>query len=332
MKVSPLAQGTGVPAASNTSEGKSPSPSRLERAKALAGGHSIESLPDRAPVDPQVQAAQSAIKKIQMKTQRSIYRDNPEAVSDIPDTVEQTDAAPATAKPIDPQIAAKAQLDRAVQRAVQAKETEIASLKQQLGIPSSKDYVPISELKANPLSVLKEQGITYDQLTDSILSSPENQNPELYQLKAELKALKEGLDNQSKTLADRDEAAHKQVLSQLDHDAEALIKDNDEYELVRETGSKKDVVRLIEQTFYKTGEVLDVEEALKLVENELLEHNLKIARTKKVMSKLVPSQQAIQQNNTNNGRTMRTLTNKDGASVPSSARERAIAAFYGRNK
>lgn len=334
MKVSPLAQGTGVPAASNTTEGKSASPDRLTRAKALAGGKEIT----QASTDPQVQPAQNDIKKIKMKTQRSVYRDNQNAPeSNIQDVVEEIKEPLADAKPIDPEIAAKTKLNRAVQQAVQAKETEIAQLKQQLNGPNPKEYVRISDLTSNPLGVLKEQGVAYNslynQLTETILSSPENQNPEISQLKAELKALKEGFENQNKTQTDRDAQAYKQVLTQLERDTKLLIKGNDDYELVRERGFEKEVVRLVEQTFNKTGEVLDIEDALKLVEDELLEESLKVARIKKVQSRLVPAQQQPQQQNNNpNVRTMRTLTNRDGASVPSSARERAIAAFYGRKQ
>ena len=55
------------------------------------------------------------------------------------------------------------------------------------------DMVPLARLKSDPLNVLQEHGVTYDQLTEAILSN-QNVNPEIYKLREEIKALKEGVE------------------------------------------------------------------------------------------------------------------------------------------
>jgi hypothetical protein len=336
MNIKPMAQGSGVPAASDAG-GRSASPTRMEAAKAVAEGR--QPAPDR-----QVERAQNDLKRIKMHTQRSVWRDgNPNEVdalddnaptpSDINDTVETTVAVPEETRPLSPQFAALAKAKRELQvkeSSLLAREKALAD--QGLGKPTQEAL--IAKLKADPLSVLQEHGVTYDQLTEAILSNQSERNPTVLKLEEEIKAIKAGLEGRDKSQVDRDNAQKQQVLTQMANDADKIIAQGDEYEMVRETGSRPDVIRLIEETFDKTGEVLDVEEALQLVENELIEESLKIARIKKIQGRLTPAPQAETQTKpiNPNVRIMRTLTNRDGASVPSSAKERAIAAFHGRNK
>ena len=326
MKVVPVGSPSSIPTTSESAPGSSPD--RIARATAVASGkapETVKATPERAP------SVSNGVQSIKMKTQATVHRDLPfeTAQSNISDNNEQANPDAEETKPISPQIAAIAKK----QRALAEKEREIEARERALAQdPNTKtDQELRSRLKSNPLSVLQEEGVTYDQLTEAILSQQNEQSPAVQKLQAELEALRQGLENQNKLQAERDEAAKAQVLSQMERDAAKMIANNDEFEMVRETNSLKDVIRLIDQTFTKTGEVLDVDEALKLVEDQLLEDSLKVAKYKKVQSRLVPTETQQQtKQNTNPVRTMRTLTSRDGASRPSSARERAIAAFYGR--
>jgi len=131
----------------------------------------------------------------------------------------------------------------------------------------------------------------------------------------------------TKTLTDRDVQAEQQVLSQMKKEAQGLIQSGDDYEMVRETGSLPHVIDLIYRTYKKTGEVLDVRAALNLVETDLITETLKVANLKKVRSKIAPDPVPVQP--TSEGKQMRTLTNRDGASIPLDRRSRAIAAMRG---
>jgi hypothetical protein len=171
-----------------------------------------------------------------------------------------------------------------------------------------------------------EAGITYDQLAEAVLAQQSGPSSEIRALKDEIKALKEGVDQK---FTERTTQEEKQVLAEMQREASQLVAQGDDFELVRETRSVPDVMRLIEQTYRKTGEVLDVQEALSLVEQELVNESLKVARLKKVQSQLAPAEPAQPQAQQ---RTMRTLTNRDTANVPMTPKQRALAAFRGTLK
>ena len=111
----------------------------------------------------------------------------------------------------------------------------------------------------------------------------------------------------------------------MGREAESLAKQGDTFELVRETGSVKDVMRLIHETYKQTGEVLDVNEAMQLVEDELFKDMSKIANTNKIKSALIPPQAQLAPKQTG----IRTLTNRDSAPMTLGRRERAIMAMQG---
>jgi len=223
-------------------------------------------------------------------------------------------------QPLSPQLAHLAKQ----RRALQAKERELKDREEAFLTKSQgRDQVDLARLKSEPLRVLQDAGVTYEQLTEAILAN--QGNGEINALKAEINALKEGVD---KKFIDRETQAEQQVLSEMRRDAENIIKQGDDFELVRETGSVPDVMRLIEMTYRESGEVLDVSEALKLVEDELFARNQKIAGLKKMQGLYKPAEPVAQPRQQG----MRTLTNKDTASVPLTAKARALAAFYGTLK
>jgi len=274
-------------------------------------------------------AAVSAVRAMQMKTNATPGRaEYPPADPNLPIPVNSDDpskeADEEITQPLSPQLAAIAKQ----RRALQVKEREIADREKALEgrTPTQGDAVDIARLKSDPLRVLEEAGVTYEQLTDAILSNQGQGSSEIRELKAQLKALEEGVD---KKLTDRDAHAEKQVLAEMQREAGQLIAEGDDYEMVRETKSLPEVMTLIEKTYRETGEVLQVAEALRLVEEELVNESLKIARINKVQSRLAPPPVLEP---TQRHRQMRTLTNRDTATVPMSAKARAIAAFHGTLK
>jgi hypothetical protein len=233
-------------------------------------------------------------------------------------------AASAVTQPLSPQLALLAKQRRALQRDREALNRERARLSQ-----SQTPMIDVARLKSEPLQVLLDNGVTYDQLTQAILSNQES--PDINALKSELKALKEGID---KRFVDNEAQAEKQVLMQMRMDAQKLVENSSEYELVKETHSVPLVMQLIERTYRASGEVLDVPDALKLVEDELFKDAQKIAKLKKMQSVLspIPAQHIPSMQSQLRTSGMRTLTNRDTASVPMSPRARALAAFYGQLK
>jgi hypothetical protein len=223
-------------------------------------------------------------------------------------------------QPLSPQLAAV----RKAQRALQVKERALADREKAIADRESQGGGGIdpARLKAQPLRTLLEAGVTYEQLTEAVLAS--QGNAEVEGLQAQLKALEEGFD---KKLTDRDQQARQNVIAEMKREATALAAQGDDFELVRETRSIPSVITLIEKTYDETGEVLDVREAMRLVEDELVKDSLRLAGLKKVQSRFQPQPAPVpppqQQRQT------RTLTNRDNAQPPMSAKQRALAAFNG---
>ncbi len=241
----------------------------------------------------------------------------------IPDTSEHATAVDEVTQPLSPQLAAIAKQ----RRALQVKERELADREKALltQSPVPGGGVDLARLKSEPLSVLLEAGVTYEQLTQAILANQDGDSSQV--VEARIRALEESFD---KKLADRDQQSEKQVLAEMQREATSLAAEGDDFEMVRETRSIPDVMKLIERTYKETGEVLDVKEALQLVETELVNESLKIARLKKVQSQIAPPPAPPPPPNQH--RQMRTLTNRDTASVPMTAKQRALAAFNGTLK
>lgn len=233
-------------------------------------------------------------------------------------------AASEATQPLSPQYAALAKQ----RRALQVKEREIADREKALETKSSTqgDVVTLAQLTSDPVGVLLNSGVTFEKLTDAVMKYNSGVSPELESLKAEIKALKEGVDQK---WTERDTQAEEQVLAEMVKDATKLAAQGDDYELVRETHSIPLVRDLIKRTYKETGEVLDVRDALKFVEDELINDSLKIARIQKVQKQMAPPPAPVppQQH-----RQMRTLTNRDTATPPLSAKQRAMAAFNGTLK
>lgn len=234
-------------------------------------------------------------------------------------------AASEEAQPLSPQFAALAKQ----RRALQVKERELARKEQEIAERTAQGAGGISkeQLLADPLGVLLGAGVTYEQLTDAVTNRG-GMSDEMLALKRQIAEIEGKF---TKTLSERDAQAEQQALAQMSKEAQALISDGDQYELVRETGSLPQVMQLIERVYRENGEVLDVAEACQLVEDELYQDSLKLANLKKVQSALKPTQ-PVAQPAPQNTRQVRTLTNRDNATVPMSARERAIAAFHGTLK
>lgn len=335
MKISPIV-GSGVPAGQSSGAEGTISPSRLERAKAIAAGAEVG---ERAEASGDSQVDRINTRKIKMKTNLSTNRQDvmPDASAQpiVEQTLDKSDPnEPAVVaeetKPLSPQFAALMKAKRALQIEKAEFEKEKASRSQ--SSQSNEDLV--AKLKANPLNVMLENGVTYDQLTEAIIAQQSGNTPEVTSLKAELSALKEYVGNE---FSQRDQVAEQQVLSQIEKDIIQTVKENPtEYEAIREAKAEKQVKELIHRTFKKTGEILDTQQAIDLVENQLIDEALPFAKLSKVQKRLTPAEAAqveVQLPTPKPGtRIMRTLTNRDTASPMMDKRARAIAAMQGTLK
>lgn len=227
-------------------------------------------------------------------------------------------------QPLSPQFAALAKQRRALQQEKQDFEKMKAEFEAQ---KSTSGGIEAERLKSDPIGVLFEQGHTFDTLADAINAYTSGGKSEVNELKAKIKALEEGVD---KKLSDRDVKAEEQALDQMIVEAKNLASQGDEFELIKHEDAFPQVRQLIHDTYRKDGTVLDVREAMTKIETWLYNDTLKKANLNKVKSQLVPSTpqpEPVQQQ-----RQMRTLTNRDSATVPMDRRARALAAARGTLK
>lgn len=334
MKVSPLSQGSGVQGADfgAASTGRS-SPDRISAAKAIAAGESpIQVSQSDRNVDTQAERIQN-IRKIKMRTNFSTDRmgNLPEDLSVEPqvptvdqsatlDTSVQLDAeGNEVTKPLSPQFAALAKQ----RRALQVKEREIADREKALNerLATDGDRFTIEQIQADPLGIYAKAGVGYEHLTERLLNGEDNSKTAA--LEAKIAALEKGIDTK---LSDRDTQAEQQALTEMRKEANALVINGDTYKYTRAMGKTKEAIDLIHKTWKQSGEVMDVSEALSLIEAECKNDYEELSKV------LTPQEQMREQQQSPQNRQMRTLTNRDGASPLLDRRARAMAAFHGNKQ
>lgn len=230
------------------------------------------------------------------------------------------------------------------EQALKAKEAELARKEAELAEKFKLDqtqYISKQRLKENPLDVLAEAELSYDELTNQVLNAqPKNPRYEAYiqKLEAKIAQLEEKTNKVEKTYETQQQEAYQAALKQIEKDATKLINSSPDYELIRNSGEIKEVVKLIEQTYKVDGELLSVQEAADLIEKELEERTIKFfEKTEKLKKRWAPKapasaevkpvqEQTPQKEQT---QTMKTLTNTNSSTRQLSARERAILAMKG---
>ena len=244
----------------------------------------------------------------------------------IPDPSDPAQRQPEATEPLSPQAAALARQ----RRALQVKERELTAREEALKsqTPAQGAAIDLARLKAEPLSVLQEAGITYDQLSQAILSQAQGVSPEQFRaLQQKLEALEVGVDKKLTAQAEQGRAEAIKAMTQEAHDL--VAQGGEEYEVVRATQSVPAAIKLIERVYDTTGRVLDVREALAEIEAEKLQDILKVGAISKVqgqMGQKAPAPAQAPQSRP----PMRTLSNRDTAQAPASAKARALAAFWGQ--
>lgn len=267
-------------------------------------------------------------------------------ISEAPKVEVETKSDPAK-DPLSNHYAALAKRERALrakQAEMKAKEDSMAlqeaAWKSKEQEYSSK-YISKDRLREDPLSLLAEEGLSYEQLTELALKGPSSEdrqvNQEIKALREELKRIREDQDSSKKNLEEQQKNSYKQALKQISNEARQLIATNPEFETIQSTNSVADVVDLIEKTFNEDGVLLSVEDAAKQVEDYLVEEAMKLAKLKKIQERMksasspTPAKSPAATAPAEQPK-MKTLTNNMGTSRQLSARERALLAFKGELK
>lgn len=247
-------------------------------------------------------------------------------------------------------LRAKAQQQEAAfkarEEALKAREAELASKDQQY----QSGYIQSDKLKSNPLAVLAEMGISYDELTQQLINTPATDprvEATISRLESKIRELEAQNETSKKAAAEQQTAAYQAAVKQIRSDVKQLVTSDPMFETVKAANAINDVVDLITQTYDKDGILLSVEEAASQVEDYLIEEATKLAKLNKIKSRLglteaktapkAPSAPAQPTSGVTQGKqqqppTMKTLTNAAASTRKLNARERAIAAFKGELK
>ena len=222
---------------------------------------------------------------------------------------------------------------KAKEEALKAKEAEYKS-----------SYIPKSQLTSNFWESVIDAGLNPEQVTQMVMSGSQQSNdPTIIALNKKIEALEARLGQTQESVQNSAKQAYDQALNQIRMDADNLLKNTGEYELLKEVGSGEDIAELIKQKWDEEQVLLSVEEAAAQLEEKILESGLRYASLSKVKAKLQPPQaeQAVvqeepkkvpMQNQQSSQQQIKTLTHS-ATTTPSramSARERAILAFKGQ--
>lgn len=329
---SPSPQATPAPTTNSSS-------AQDARARAIAR---LTAAPNHAAEQPVPNATQISPEEMGAIVKKQDELDTGEIKAASPE--EPIEAPKAKEDPLSSQYATLARKERALRQQIQQFKAEQEKYKADQAAQSQtkapeldlSKYVDRERLKADPLSVFEEAGLSYDEIVEQVLARSQIQTDprlktQLAKMEAEIKAARD----EAKALRDAQENSQKQsyqqALAQIRSEVNKVAFTDPNYEMIKATNSMNDVVELIEETFKADGNLLSTEEAMQLVEDHLLEEAIKLSKVKKLQQKLAaPAAPQKPVTKTEQPQQSKTLTNSMSGSKPMSARERAIAAMEGK--
>lgn len=190
-------------------------------------------------------------------------------------------------------------------------------------------FIPKQKLIEDPFSVLKDNGLTYDQLTEKLLAQNGGiQDPVILELQSQVKELREQLLEQKSSVESKEKQSYEQAVDVQRKAVTSLIESDQQFELIKATNSVEDVVQKIVDTFKKDNVLLTPMQAAQEIENLLTEEAFKLASVNKIKARLgMPSEktkslaEAISQQQ--EVREPRTLTNQMQTDALSPPKRRA---------
>lgn len=182
-------------------------------------------------------------------------------------------------------LARQEKANRAQAKAIKDKEAAIAA--REAEIQSIHGWK--QNLTKDPLKVLQDAGISYDQLTQLMLNQPSAEAQALRTVEERLQGMEQKQKSVEQLIKENEQKQYDQALKQISSEVQNLSKlESDNYELINAYKAHEAVVELIKWTFENEGYLPTIEDAMKEVEEHLMEEALLIAKSKKITSKLSP--------------------------------------------
>lgn len=217
-----------------------------------------------------------------------------EAAPDAP-AGEETKAAPEVEetkeKKEDPRIASRFAALSKREKQILERERAMQDRQRQLEMQAQRyqqlEHI-VQNAKANPIAVLEQLGLSYEQITDYILQDPEATKPvaekKLEEIERKIKAYEEA---QLHAQRQAEQAYIDNTVKNFKNQIVSTVQSNPEkFELVALNNAYDTVFDVVEQYFNSTGELLTVEAAAQMVEEYLTnEAEERILKAKKFQSK-----------------------------------------------
>lgn len=267
-----------------------------------------------------ISAVPSVVNSMTVATQHSPETSqviSPKQELSIPDNTETK--TPEATQPLSPQFAELAKR----RRALQLKERALADREKALtNNGTGSDVVDIARLRSQPLNVLQEAGIMgdafYNQMTEHLMGN--GSLAEKAAREAEIDArVKDAVNRQ---FQEQQTLTRQQTLTEIRRNVEQHLSSNaDRFKLVKAERLIPEVMELIERTYDEENRLMPEEEALEEIEGFLREKYQRLNSLYEPQQPSQPQPQPQQQIG------MRTLRNKDTASISVSRRARALAAW-----
>jgi hypothetical protein len=236
--------------------------------------------------------AVAPVKEIDLEAAKNITANT---VSEKIETAEEPKAEIQPEKPKeDDDFAHRMALLARKEKALTEKQREIKTLEDKI-----KKLERMEQLqKEDPDAFLTESGLTLDQLINSALNKnkPETVEDKIAKLEKKLQEKEEAekaanLSKEEQAKKDKHEAARSQVMSTIE---QVLEEKAEEFGLVKSLGEKDLVYAVMEQYWEAKGELLPVEDAAKLVEDELFNKVQSIKSVDKIKKLFAMSDASIQ--------------------------------------
>lgn len=189
--------------------------------------------------------------------------------------------------PADPRMDAYIKKERALAKMRKDIEAEKLQL-QKRATEYETGYIPKSRLTADPLSVLNESGVSYDQLTELLLSQGNASDPATKAIMSKLKALEDKQSAVERQTQEAEQRQYTQAIGQIRNEVKLEVASNTEFETIKAEGMEDAVVELIEETFNTEGYIMNIKDAAQEIENYLVDYGYKLAQTRKVQERLKP--------------------------------------------
>jgi len=211
---------------------------------------------------------------------------------EAPPAVEAAAAAAAATPAEEPKVSPKLALLARQQQALREQQRKLAEERAALEKERAA-YVRLEDIQKNPLDILTKANVTYDQLTQQAMVAVDPVESKFQALERKLAAFEEQgklqAEQAKKAEAEGFEKAKKQIVFEA-----AKIAEDPAYEAVKFFGEEamQRVADVIFERYNETQQLLSVEDAVKMVEDEYTEELKKLASLGKLKSLILPATEA----------------------------------------